>query len=180
MRKVYLVFYYCFAQYLPKSTFPLLGKTFKYIRRFFCKRMLSRCGTNLNIENRVYIGTGKDIYVGNGVGFSSNVVVRNTKLIIGDNVMIGENTIFQGGGHKFDRLDIPIGEQGRKYTDKTNLEISGDVWIGIRVIILPGCKKIGKGAIIGAGSVVTKDVPDFAIVGGNPARVIKYRVKNEA
>ena len=54
------------------------------------------------------------------------------------------------------------------------VNIGNDVWIGARVTILPGVK-IGNGAIIGAGSVVTKDVPDFAIVGGNPARVIKYR-----
>lgn len=52
--------------------------------------------------------------------------------------------------------------------------IEDDVWIGANVIILPGVK-ISKGSIIGAGSVVTKNVPEYAIVGGNPARVIKYR-----
>ncbi len=56
--------------------------------------------------------------------------------------------------------------------------IGDDVWIGTRVIILPG-KKIGTGAILGAGAVITKDVPDYAIVGGNPAKIIKYRNTQE-
>ncbi len=50
-----------------------------------------------------------------------------------------------------------------------------DVWIGARVTVLPGCRHIGRGAIIGACAVVTKDVPDFAVVAGNPAKVMKYR-----
>src|SRR5579859_2572663 len=56
-----------------------------------------------------------------------------------------------------------------------SLTIGADAWIGDRVIITPGCSRIGIGAVIGAGAVVTKDVPDFAVVAGNPARLIKYR-----
>ena len=52
--------------------------------------------------------------------------------------------------------------------------IADDVWIGARVIILPGVR-IGTGAVIGAGAVVTKDMPDYSVVGGNPARVLKMR-----
>lgn len=55
------------------------------------------------------------------------------------------------------------------------LVIGNDVWIGSRVIILPGCKRIGDGAIVGAGSLVTRDIPPFAIVGGVPARLIRSR-----
>ena len=58
---------------------------------------------------------------------------------------------------------------------RTKLVIENDVWIGARFIVLPGCSHIGKGVIIGAGSVVTKDIPDYAVVGGNPAKVLKYR-----
>lgn len=57
---------------------------------------------------------------------------------------------------------------------KGDIEIADDVWIGVGAIILSGVK-IGQGAIVGAGAVVTKDVPAYAIVGGNPAKVIKYR-----
>ena len=63
------------------------------------------------------------------------------------------------------------------YTDikKTNLIIGDEVWIASRAIILPSVNKIGIGAIIGAGSVVTKDIPPFSIVAGNPAKVIGKR-----
>ncbi len=59
------------------------------------------------------------------------------------------------------------------------LEIGHDAWLGERAIITPGCRKIGMGAVVAAGAVVTKDVPDFAIVGGNPARVIRARFSSE-
>jgi tetrahydrodipicolinate N-succinyltransferase len=59
------------------------------------------------------------------------------------------------------------------------LYIGHDAWIGERAIIAPGCKRIGIGAVIGAGSVVTKDVPDFAVVAGAPARIIRFRFSPE-
>ena len=55
------------------------------------------------------------------------------------------------------------------------LRIEHDVWLGRNAVILPGCRRIGIGAVIGAGAVVTRDVPDFAIVGGVPAKVLRYR-----
>jgi acetyltransferase-like isoleucine patch superfamily enzyme len=66
-----------------------------------------------------------------------------------------------------------------KDISRAELMIGNDVWIGYGAIILPGCKRIGNGAVIGAGSVVTKDVEPYSIVGGNPAKVIKYRFSDE-
>ena len=71
----------------------------------------------------------------------------------------------------FERTDIPIWEQGHTYE---KVIIGDGVWIGTSVIVLKGVK-IGKGAVVAAGSVVTKDVPEYAVVAGNPARVLKYR-----
>ena len=89
--------------------------------------------------------------------------------------MMGEDVLFQGGGHKFDNPDVPLGSEGS--LPDTPLEIMEDVWIGARAIILPGCKRIGAHSIIGAGAVVTHDVLDYAIIGGNPAKVIRMRKK---
>ena len=58
-------------------------------------------------------------------------------------------------------------------------EIGNDVWVGHNVVILPGCKKVGNGAVIGAGSIVTHDVPPYSIVAGNPAKVINMRFNDE-
>jgi virginiamycin A acetyltransferase len=62
---------------------------------------------------------------------------------------------------------------------RRSIEIGNDVWVGQNVIILPGVTKIGDGVVIGAGTVVTKDVPDFAVIVGNPGKVIKYRFSEQ-
>ena len=172
MRKIYLLLYYGFAQYLPKSTRPL-GKVSMKIRRYLCQRIFASCGDKLVIENNAYFGNGKDFRVGTEVGIGTNFKSLNRIVKIGNYLMMSEDVLFLGGNHNFDKLDIPMGHQGGG--GKTPLVIEDDVWIGARVMVLPGCKHIGKGVIVGAGSVVTKDIPDYAIVGGNPARVIRSR-----
>jgi maltose O-acetyltransferase len=93
---------------------------------------------------------------------------------IGMDVMMGVNVTIFGSNHKFDRTDIPMRKQGMKKYDP--VEIEDDVWIGSNSIILPG-RKISKGTIVAAGSVVTKDFPPYSIVGGNPAKLIKSRLE---
>lgn len=84
---------------------------------------------------------------------------------------MGPDVVILTHTHNIDRVDIPMGKQGSRVA---RVIIGDDVWIGMRSIIMPGVK-IGNGAVIGAGAVVTKDVPDFAIVGGVPAKIIKFR-----
>ncbi|MEJ7587418.1 MAG: DapH/DapD/GlmU-related protein [Ferruginibacter sp.] len=106
----------------------------------------------------------------------------NEKLTIGDFVSIAENVIFiLGGNHQVNTITpYPLYSQlvgaapGRDARTKGPIIIEDEVWIGFGTIILSGTR-IGKGAIIGAGSVVTADIPAYAIAGGNPAKVIRYR-----
>jgi maltose O-acetyltransferase len=91
-------------------------------------------------------------------------------ITIGKDVMIGPKTVIWGRDHGVSK-DIPMKSQPHS---KKPIMISDDVWIGANVTILKGVK-IGDGAVIGAGSVVTKDIPPYAIAVGNPAKVIKYR-----
>jgi acetyltransferase-like isoleucine patch superfamily enzyme len=93
------------------------------------------------------------------------------KITIGDNVIIGPYCIIHSGNHKFENVNVPIREQGY---EKYHTVIEDDCWLGANVIVLPGVH-ISKGSIIGAGSVVTKDIPQYTIAVGNPAKVIKNR-----
>ena len=174
MRIFWLILYYGLAKHLPKSTVPVIGTISKYLRRICVERLFAECGPLINIENGVRFGNGQNIHIkGAKVGLSSNVCSRNRILTIHSHVMIGEDTLFQGSGHAFDNPEIRINEGNA--LPLSPLEICEDVWIGVRVIVLPGCQRIGAHSIIGAGAVVTKDVPDYAIVGGNPAKVIRMR-----
>lgn len=163
-----LVVYYGFARYLPASTSPLTHWT-RGIRRFVCYPIFDYCGKNVNIERGANFSMG-GISIGSGSGLGINCAVHGP-LKIGDNVMMGPDVTILTHTHNIERTDIPMGKQGMR---EAEVIIGNDVWIGMRVIIMPGVK-VGDGAVIGAGAVVTKDVPDYAIVGGVPARIIKFR-----
>ena len=173
MRKFWLIVYYGLAIHLPKSTRPVLGKIAMWLRAKCAKHLFAECKGVINLEQGAYIGNGNNFRVFGDAGIGRNFVCHNRIVTIHGTIMMGEDVLFQGGGHKFDNPDVPIGSEG-DYPD-TPLEIMEDVWIGARVIVLPGCKRIGAHSIIGAGAVVTHDVPDYAIVGGNPAKVIRMR-----
>jgi maltose O-acetyltransferase len=168
-RLICYVLYYFFARHLPISYKPYaLGA--KIIRYWICKGMFARCGKNVNIEHGADIGSGRHIEIGDNSGIGINCVVK--RAIIGNNVMMGPDVVFLNQSHRFDNPDKPLQQQG--YVEYDPIVIGDNTWIGTRVIVLPG-RKIGKCAIIGAGAVVTKDVPDYAIVAGNPAKTIHFR-----
>ncbi len=173
MRTFWLIVYYGIASKLPKSNRPILGKFAGWLRGKCAKHLFAECKAGVNLEQGAYIGNGKNFHVLGPAGIGRNFACHNRVLTIHGPILMGEDVLFQGGGHKFDNPDVLIGAEGDM--SDSPLEIKEDVWIGARVIVLPGCKKIGAHSIIGAGAVVTKDVPDYAIVGGNPAKVIKMR-----
>lgn len=109
---------------------------------------------------------------------------KNEKLIIGDYVSISNGVKFLlGGNHNYNTISTypfkvtMCGEKQEAYS-KGAIVVDDDAWIGTDTMILSGVK-IGKGAVIAAGSVIVKDVPPYSIVGGNPAKIIKYRFENK-
>lgn len=173
MRTFWLIVYYGFAQHLPKSNRPVLGKFAQWLRNKCAHGLFSECNGYVNLEQGAYIGNGKSFHFLGGGCIGKDFVCHNRLVTVHGGLMMGEDVLFQGGGHKFDNPDVPIGSEGD--LPDTPLEICEDVWIGARAIILPGCTRIGAHSIIGASAVVTHDVPDYAIVGGNPARIIRLR-----
>ena len=130
-------------------------------------------GKNVTIREYVYLHAyGGYITFGDGSSIGPfSLVYGNGGVQIGKNVMIANHCSIVAFNHIFERNDIPMAYQGR--TEK-GIQIGDDVWIGAHANILDGVT-IGDGAIIAAGSVVTKDVEPGAIVGGIPAKMIKSR-----
>lgn len=162
------VFYNVIGRRLP-SSLARFGNVYKCTRARLVGVYIRHCGNNVNIEPHVLFNHALSIGDNSGIGEFSELYGDIT---IGNNVMMGTNCIIYSRNHAFARTDIPMCQQG--FSEVRPVVIEDDVWIGGRVTILPGIR-VGTGAILGAGSVVTKDVPPFAIVGGNPAVVIKYR-----
>lgn len=173
MRAFWLIIYYGVAKHLPKSTMPVIGKLAKCLRRLCAEHLFAHCGKKINVEQGAYFGNGKHFNVGELVGLGKNFCCHNRIVVMHNHIIMGEDVLFQGGGHVYDEVNVPMGQSGN--LPPSPLEVCDDVWIGARAIILPGCKRIGAHSIIGAGAVVTKDVPDYAIVGGNPAKIIRMR-----
>ena len=172
MRKIKLIIgriiYDVFAKWLPVS-YQILGGGAKFARKICGKLILEKCGKNVNIERGATFSSRVTLGDNSGIGINASL---SGCVHIGKNVMMGPHCTFYSRNHSFDRIDIPMCEQG--YQEEKSITIGDDVWIGGHVIVLPGIH-VGKGAILGAGAVVTKDVPEYAIVGGNPAKVIKSR-----
>jgi acetyltransferase-like isoleucine patch superfamily enzyme len=115
---------------------------------------------------------GESLKIGDNVGIAQNVFIQvRGKVIIGNDVIIGPNVSIFSESHNFEDLEVPIRLQG---VSRKGVIIDDGVWIGTRAVILDGVK-IGLNAIIAAGSVVTSDVPEYAIYGGVPARLIRLR-----
>lgn len=129
-------------------------------------------GVGLNRHSSLYAARGQ-ITMGDNVflGDFSSINANDAEIIIGSNVAIGPMTLIQGANHNCDRLDLPIVEQGHR---TSRVVIEDNVWIAAHCVILPGVR-VASGAVVGAGAVVNKDVPANAVVGGVPAKVLRYR-----
>ncbi len=163
------VTYYFFARHLPGSFSPYSFGSGK-LRRFLAKRMFTRCGKNITVEHGAFFGGGREIEIGNNSAIGLNARISGP-LTIGDDVMMGPNVSIYTQNHETENIHKPMRLQT---APKEKVAVGNDCWIGANAVILPGVT-IGNGVIVGAGAVVTKDVPDYAVVGGVPAKIIKIR-----
>jgi maltose O-acetyltransferase len=170
-RAVCYILYYGLARHLPASGTPYSFGS-RQIRYWVCRGMFLECGKHVNVEHGAWIGTGRRTRIGDESGIGIHAWAGGP-LTIGRDVMMGPDVVILTQNHEFADPSVPMIQQG--YEDEEGVTIADDVWIGTRAIILPGVC-IGQGAIVGAGAVVTKDVPELAIVAGNPARVVGSRL----
>lgn len=145
------------------------------VRAKICSFFIKSMGTDVSIMSGFRYNNGKYISIGNHIFINSHVELDacNGTIFLGDNVLVGQNTLITTGNHKYKNSKIPIIRQGFGRFNKVVIE--DNVWIGAGVIILPNVT-IGKGSVIGAGAVVTKDVQPLSIMGGVPAKIIKKRI----
>ncbi len=179
----------------------------KYLQRFIgCfKCILSgiksqkNCylGLSVKVYNRGCIELGKNVKVRPGTGLYCN---KKCSLVLGDNCEIGRdstiashNKVFFGKGvltgphvfisdynHEYQDINVPIYKQGDRMSSGDSIFIDDGSWLGTNVVIV-GNVHIGKNCVIGANSVVTKDIPDYSVAVGIPARVIKkYNLTTKA
>lgn len=167
MKLFYFAIYILFFKNTPEDYRPY-SLFFPKIRSFLVKKYLKKCGQNPRVKKGAEISPNAKL--GNYSELGTRCIIQ-ANVDIGDNVIMGPDVKIYSRNHKFDRIDIPIKEQGKNYYSTL---IGDDVWIGANCIITAGVK-IGNHVIIAAGAVVTKDVPDYAIVGGVPAKILKYR-----
>ena len=161
---------------------PLFGK---YIMMYVTKK---QGGDKKSKALREYYRTKKNVNVemySYGGCFDRNFNVGG-KVNIGRYCSLGQNIRYFGGNHPIDYASTTPYFYNKNWCGfdvedikRETLNIANDVWIGYGTLITSKCKKIGNGAIIGAGSVVTKDVEPYSIVVGSPAKVIKYRFKKD-
>lgn len=132
------------------------------------RKILGKTGNNLLIEQPFWCDYGYNIEVGEN--FYANhglVILDGAKVTFGNNVFIAPQCGFYTAGHP---LDYETRNSGLEYA--LPITVGDNVWIGGMVTVLPGVK-IGSGSVIGAGSVVTHDIPENVVAAGNPCRVIR-------
>ena len=149
---------------------------FPSLMRKLCRRKFKRFGIGAEFRPGAYaiscskIAIGDRVIIRPGTMLFADARPNGAGITIEDNVMIGSGVHFYCHNHRFDDPNKPLIDQG--YYDSKQIVLKNGCWIGANAVLLPGVT-IGANAVVGAGSIVTKDIPDGVIAAGNPARVIK-------
>lgn len=137
-------------------------------RKEVLKKLLGNTKENFLIEQPFICDYGYNIEIGENFYSNHNLIILDgNKVKFGDNVFIAPNCSFYTAGHP---LDVETRNKGLEYAKP--IKVGNDVWFGGNVVVLPGVK-IGNNVVIGAGSVVAKDIPENSVAVGNPCKVIK-------
>lgn len=143
------------------------------------KQKMGSCGHNVLLKPSTSIFKGlNNIYISDDVRIARYAVIYSTeaKVFIGAKTGIAPYLKIISGNHRFDKVGHFIfdGDYEKKNDDDKDVILEGDHWLGINVTILAGVT-VGRGSVIAAGAVLNKSVPPYSIVGGVPAKVLKYR-----
>lgn len=127
----------------------------------------AKIGSHIGIGSNIVPPASRNLKIGDHVSIHTDRIDVRAPLSIGNYVILGDSASIITCSHDIDNPEWVFKPYG--------LVIEDYVWIATRAMILPSCRKIGRGAVIGAGAVVVKDVPPMAVVSGNPAQIIRYR-----
>ena len=166
--------------------FSFLGKIFLLIRRFknyyikkYQKTKLYFCGKDVYIGDNCTF-TYENVLIGNKTSIGKNCVIQSKhgKIIIGENVMLGPGVNIHGGDHPIHEIGKKLYECSKEGCYDGEVIIENDCWIGANAIILKKVK-IGTGSIVGAGSIVTKDIPPYSVYVGSHSSKIYQRFNDD-
>ncbi|THB80830.1 MAG: acyltransferase [Desulfobacteraceae bacterium] len=164
---VYYLIYKMIATHLPSGMGPI-GRGCALLRRTLSRPLLKKSAKIFSIDQGADFGNGSCLAISERTNIGAYFSLSGTgTLSFGEHIAMGRECMFITQNHKY----LEEGFDGFEIKDIT---VGSHVWFGHRVTVLPGVT-IGDHTIIGAGAVVTKDIPDYAIAAGNPAKVIKYR-----
>lgn len=173
-KKLYLHLFLCFS-YASTLLFILLDLFPHLIRNIVFKLLLSKMGKSVMIDYKVYmrnmgnIQIGNNVYINRGCQFYTSAHMGK-KIVLGDGVTISPNVTFYGAAQDYTSKGMP--------DTADDIVVEEHAWICANTTVLQGVT-IGRYSVIGAGSVVTKNIPPFTVAVGNPAKVIKQRNKDE-
>jgi acetyltransferase-like isoleucine patch superfamily enzyme len=161
---------------IPGHVIVFSRRVWRRIGMFFLRPLFARVGRGVWFDpHGVYsfdqIELGDDV----SLGLGPILMASHSRIRIGSHVMFGPEVVVVAGNHNTSVVgEFMTAVTHKRAEDDRDVVIEDDVWIGARAIVLCGVT-VGRGAIVGAGAVVTRDVPPYAVVGGSPARVIRYR-----
>lgn len=165
-----LALYYYFLRYLPGRNAPG-GYWFTKMRSTVCQRLFKKCGKDFNVYRRAHFGKGDKISIGDRSDIGQNSFLVGT-VNIGNDVGMAFDVFISTMNREFTNTDRTILADGCR--PEKPVTIHDDVAIFARSAILAGVT-IGSHTVIGFGSVITRDIPEWSIVAGNPARIVKFR-----